>query len=213
MHTHYFTCKNPPAQQRGVVLVIALIVLVAMTLAAIALVRSVDTTNIIAGNLSFHQAAVHAGDTGTESAVNWLETQTSNTLAGPLPANGYSPTWNPKYPLTSGESWDDYWNNVLAPQSVQVMFDNNGVPSAAGANATDAAGNTVLYAIQRMCNDNAGVNCLVVPANTVLVKGNSQDISQMGQLQVTGQHYYRITTKITGPRNTVSYVQAIIASN
>jgi Tfp pilus assembly protein PilX len=39
--------------QQGVVLLMALIMLVALTLAGIALVRSVDTTNLIAGNLAF----------------------------------------------------------------------------------------------------------------------------------------------------------------
>ena len=43
-------------KQRGVVLFIALIALVAMSLAAVALVRSVDTATIIAGNLAFKQS-------------------------------------------------------------------------------------------------------------------------------------------------------------
>ena len=42
--------------QQGVILFIALIVLVAMSLAGIALMRSVDTNVLIAGNLAFRQA-------------------------------------------------------------------------------------------------------------------------------------------------------------
>ena len=61
--------------QQGVVLVIALIILVAMTLAGIALVRSVDTTNIIAGNIAFQQAAVHSGEAGAEAAIRFIETK------------------------------------------------------------------------------------------------------------------------------------------
>src|SRR4051794_33864237 len=49
-------------RQQGVVLLIALIVLVAMTLAGIGLVRSVDTGNMVAGNLAFKQGATLAGD-------------------------------------------------------------------------------------------------------------------------------------------------------
>ncbi|MBK7423656.1 MAG: hypothetical protein IPJ48_11460 [Propionivibrio sp.] len=45
------------ARQGGVVLMIALIILVALTIGGIALVRSVSTTSIIAGNLAFQQAA------------------------------------------------------------------------------------------------------------------------------------------------------------
>ena len=75
-------------RQSGVVLIVALIMLIAMTLAALALVRSVDTTNIIAGNLSFQQAATHAGDRGVESAIAWVENN-AGLLSGNVPASGY----------------------------------------------------------------------------------------------------------------------------
>ena len=48
--------------QHGVVLLISLIVLVAMTLAGIAVMRSVDTNVLIAGNLAFRNAALSAAD-------------------------------------------------------------------------------------------------------------------------------------------------------
>jgi type IV pilus assembly protein PilX len=67
--------KNRPqtlSAQRGVIMIIALIVLVAMTLGGIAMVRSVYTTNLIAGNLAFRESAVSSGDTGVEAAVAFL---------------------------------------------------------------------------------------------------------------------------------------------
>ena len=57
------------ARQRGISLMMSMIVLVALTLAGIALMRSVDTTTIIAGNLAFQQAATNSGDTGIETAI------------------------------------------------------------------------------------------------------------------------------------------------
>ena len=59
-------------RQHGVVLFIALIILVAMTLAGIALVRSVDTNNIISGNLAFKQSSLLAADRGIQAAFVWL---------------------------------------------------------------------------------------------------------------------------------------------
>ncbi len=59
-------------RQRGVVLLITLIVLVAMMLAGIGMVRSVDTGNIIAGNVAFRQATLQAGDAGMQTAFNML---------------------------------------------------------------------------------------------------------------------------------------------
>jgi len=78
-----------PARQRGVVLIIALIVLVAMTLAGIALVRSVDTSNIIAGNMAFQQSATHLGDVGAETAIAWLRANPI-LLSNDNASNGYT---------------------------------------------------------------------------------------------------------------------------
>lgn len=190
----------PRARQRGVVLLIALIVLVAMTLAGIALVRSVDTTNIIAGNLAFKQAATHSGDTGIEAAIAWLEQNSGGVIlqTDNLP-NGYAatrqdPTINPK------QTWDNYWTNVLAGRSITL--------------ATDAAGNTASYSIQRMCNATGdpvapATGCSVSPSASVST-ANSQDAGSIA-LQYSSQVYYRITSRVVGPRNTVSYVQAVIA--
>ena len=61
-----------PSRVRGAVLFISLIVLVAMTLAGIAMMRSVDTGNLIAGNLAFEQGAMQAADRGIEQAFQWL---------------------------------------------------------------------------------------------------------------------------------------------
>jgi Tfp pilus assembly protein PilX len=66
---------SPPHKQRGVVLLIALIMLVAMTLAGIGMMRSVDTGSVIAGNLAFKQATLNASDTGTSGGFN-------NVMAG-----------------------------------------------------------------------------------------------------------------------------------
>ena len=61
---------NLPAAQRGVVLMVSLIILVALTLGGLALVRSVGTANFIAGNLAFQQAATHASQSGIEDGIN-----------------------------------------------------------------------------------------------------------------------------------------------
>src|SRR3989442_13982461 len=49
---------SPRARQRGTILIIALIVLVAMTLAALATMRSVATSTITAGNMRLRQRHV-----------------------------------------------------------------------------------------------------------------------------------------------------------
>lgn len=189
------------ASQQGVVLMITLIVLVAMTLAAIALVRSTNTTNLIAGNLAFQQAATNSGDQGTEAAIVWLEQNNSgtylhadhNTSGDQL---GYSSIRQDPVP---GQTWENFWNTVLSNQSISL--------------APDAAGNTVSYAIQRMCRlpgaPSSGTGCAVSSATATTV-GNSEDAGTV-VLQYSSQVFYRITSRIVGPRNTVSFVQTIVA--
>jgi type IV pilus assembly protein PilX len=63
---------NAPHKQRGVVLLIALIMMVAMTLAAIGMMRSVDTGSVIAGNMAFKKATLSASDAGMSAAFNAL---------------------------------------------------------------------------------------------------------------------------------------------
>lgn len=186
-------------RQAGVVLIIALIVLVAMSLAAIALVRSIDTTNIIVGNLGFKQAATQSGDTGIESATAWLERNNNAALNNNLAANGYFAS---RVDPTAGQSWDAFWTATLAAQAVTL--------------APDAAGNTVSYVIHRLCNQagsrdpnvNPGISCSVSP----VAAGNDCVEAGCGQnkLNAAAQLYYRITARVAGPRNTVSYVQAVV---
>ena len=193
------------ARQRGVVLMMALIVLVAMTLAGIALVRSVDTSNVIAGNLAFQQAATNSGDAGTETAALWLQSNSGGTtLHNDIPAQGYSASIQP--PPAIGQSWDEYWKVVLVPD-----------PSKVVTLATDAAGNTVAYAIQRLCNATGdpattgpgSPGCAVTQSSAA--SGTSSKTAGTVALLYSSQIYYRITTRIAGPRNTVSYIQTIVA--
>ena len=191
------------ARQAGVVLMMALIVLVAMTLAGIALVRSVDTSNLIAGNLAFQQSATNAGDAGTEAAVNWLQANNSGTtLFGNIYGQGYAAS---RQDPAAGQSWAGFWSAVLVPAGQVVTL------------APDAAGNTVSYTIQRLCN---GVGdptttgpfspkCAVT--QTLGALASSSKTAGTVALIYSSQIYYRITARIAGPRNTVSYVQTIVA--
>ncbi len=192
--------ERAPARQRGVTLIVTLIVLVSMLIAMIGLTRSVDTTNIIAGNLSFKQAAVHSGDAGVEAAIAWIEKNAGGGLWMDNQAAAYhSKIENP----AAGQSWDDYWTNVLQPWGVITL-------------PQDSAGNTVAYTVHRLCPSPGDPNTpgQVCASSTQQITSTKMSTSQgAGQTALTSlsQQYYRITVQITGPRNTVSYVQAVVA--
>ena len=75
----------PRAKQRGIVLILVLIGLVAMTLAGIALVRGSQTSSMIAGNFAFRQASLAAADTAVELAFAQLDTILAGLAEPPYP--------------------------------------------------------------------------------------------------------------------------------
>jgi type IV pilus assembly protein PilX len=188
-------------RQQGVVLMIALIMLVALTLAGIALVRSVDTTNIIAGNLAFKQSAANAGDIGVESAIAWLElNKTGAGLHQDVLVSGYAASWQPAIGAT--QTWDQYWT---------LLDGNNQIVTVTPSPLT---GYTVKFAIQRLCNTSGDPVTVALDCATSQTTSNSAGSSRGAgviQLLFASAVYYRITTRVEGPRNTVSYIQTIVS--
>lgn len=198
-------------KQRGLVLFLALMALVVLSLAAVALIRSVDTSTLIAGNLAFKQAATTSADAGIDAAIAQLVTmRDSNGTKNVLNDNthtfnitdtaarpGYFSNADPALNLTADATWDDV-NNVLV--------------------GTDASGNTVRYIIQRMCRTaNVAIqtaDCLF--STTTDDTGGQQikfpkDICDGPGCPVPGQTpQVRVTVRVTGPKNTISYVQAFV---
>ena len=175
--------------QDGVVLFIALIVLVAMTLAGIAVMRSVDTNVLIAGNLAFRNAALSAGDAGLEVARNWLTAQTAGDLVNDQVPGYYA-------------NWQDTFNPATFNWTANAMVVG-----------PDGNGNTISYVVHRMCAESAktvdATDCFkVASASTGSTKGGGS--YGVTPLSGTAQPYFRITARVDGPHNTVSYVQAFI---
>ncbi len=195
--------------QHGVVLFIALIVLVALTMAGIALVRSVDTSNVIAGNLAFKQGTVQGADLGIERAVAVLPTIISTSLeSNQLFASGSAAPNNYWYYATRRE---DDANGIPTTKT----FGSAGTATAINwANVPTAAtsyGNTVQVVIDRLCKGPAPVtdiqgNCF---ADDPVAGGTKK----AGGVVFSGTTvvYYRVTVRVVGPRNTTSVVQAILS--
>jgi Tfp pilus assembly protein PilX len=188
----------PPSRprERGVVLVISLIVLVALTLAGIALVRSTDTGNVISGNLAFRMAALQAVDTGVEAAFTAVTgpggfAQSADVANSSNPAGLYFPTIND----ANGDGMPDVtWSAIVG---------------------TDVQGNTVRWVVERLCAQNVGVaqadqiatNCAVVPGPPNM----SFKAGAVGPNNPVQSVAYRITVQVEGPRNTVVFSQSVIA--
>jgi Tfp pilus assembly protein PilX len=189
-------------RQRGVVLYIALAVMVVMMLAGVAVLRSVGTGQGVSGNLAFKQNATSAGDRGVVAALTYLRpaapapAPTTGELAADQPNRGYFASWNAAFDPTTYD-WDA--NTSAAGPVLEAVAD-------------DGTRNRVRYLIHRMCNtagplEPPNVCVSVVGANT-LNTGISGGLSGPGGTVLPA--YFRITTRVDGPRNTVSYTQVVV---
>jgi type IV pilus assembly protein PilX len=200
--------------QEGVVLFIALIALMVMSLAAVVLVRSVDTSTLIAGNLAFKQAATAAADAGVAAALPWMVTTQA--------AQGAKDPWlDATHAFNIDSASTGYYSSIATP--VNLFADATWASGASreGTGATfvagvdSATGNNVRYIIQRMCRV---ANQVITAANCLLSDSSEGNGSKRGRLSyeaglstganAAGSPIYRITARVIGPKNSVSYIQA-----
>jgi len=206
-------------QQRGVILFIALIVMVVMSLAAIALMRSVDTTTAVIGNLAFRQASMLPANFAMEDAVAGLfadANPASIARISDITADDLAQNYCSTHPC-GGDGADDAFG---VPPKLQTI-------AAAGARVRkqqDGAGNTITYLIERMCNPAAaGIPAVVAPAAGPASTRSWCDMAPPKQPPGATindpsagldfrQVFYRVTVRVDGPAgtNTVSFAQAML---
>jgi type IV pilus assembly protein PilX len=201
-------CTTPSWRQSGVVLFVALIVMVAMSLAAIALIRSVDTTNAIVGNLGFRLASILPANASIEQAAAALfpDEDVLNVGSIPdkrinLPAENYV-ACRQGLPTCPGPAEDARGvPAVLQKKSTALTLTKQ-------FNDTVQTGTQVTYLIERMClqpGDATTKNCDLVPP-----KGNPGDTIGDAGSGGTSVPYYRVTVRVDGPKNTASFLQAML---
>jgi Tfp pilus assembly protein PilX len=211
-------------RQRGLVLLIAMIALVVLSLAAVALIRTVDSATIIAGNLAFKQSTTASGEAALIRANQWLATQAAvdppvgfdnNNLAVGYYATMTSLTALRGLPsekvyeaLTADATW-------AVANSQAAIVKCNGIDSD-----KDCSGNTIRYVIERMCSHpgaaegsalaNPLQKCLFGPS---VESGGSHKPCQGGGCSPAGAEaspMFRITARSAGPKNTFGYIQSFV---
>jgi type IV pilus assembly protein PilX len=178
-------------KQRGVVMFVALAVLILMTLAGLAMLRQMGGSVSIAGNLAFKQNATSVADIGTETALAFLRINT--TLQSDQPAAGYYSSWH-----KADVDPASYFVAPAAPVTPPTFDAGNG--------------NSVSYVIHRLCelpNLDANAPTQHCSRTGVQKPGNSGYGGNVYGAN-TFAPYFRVTTRVTGPRNTVSYIQVVL---
>ena len=224
---------------RGISLLFALLALVAMSLAAVALVRSVDTSAMVMGNLGFKQDATARADQVTQAAIvalsNMADLTTDDASAG--------------YYATAHESIDATGQRHSDPTRALINWDMDGcdyaseasqatcVVSPAPEEELDNGGGTARYAIFRLCSqagspEDPGNQCARPKPSMSAGEGSEpgetdsnlppkrREIKYGEDMRFTDDPddppgtyqgvYYRIVVRVIGARNSTSFVETIV---
>lgn len=200
---HQVTLKN----QKGIALFVSLIALVILLLAAVALVRSTDTALLISGNFAVKRDLANEAENAVQAAF------TKFASSGGL--NSESARW-------SDSAAANYSSSVLPsnPQGVpNILLDTDTAYSAVNTSAISSTFNGVSYryVIDRLCpktGDPNGQHCVTGKA-LANAGGNARNPTEnggSGSPSAPGKVVYRITVRVTDPRQTQSFIQTTFKS-
>jgi hypothetical protein len=195
--------RRSPASQGGVVLFVALIAMVILSLAGVALVRSVDSSTAVAGNLAFRQASIAPVNQAIEQAVDALFK--SKLIVSPV-ANDLAHNYFAS--LQAGEK----------PNGVPALLSGNystmkAAYAGAGLPAPTVDPLTKLeirQMIERVCSvDGAATigTCDLLPPK-VSPAGTDNEVKR---IPIPPIPHFRVTVRVDLPgTNTVTYAQAFL---
>lgn len=209
-------------KQRGMSLIFALLALLALSLGAVALVRSVDSGTTVLGNLGFKQETVASTERATQTAIEWLAAN-ATTLDADNTAVGYYASATDNLDATGQLSSNNSrvlvdWNGDTCAYASGTVTGKCTLAARTVASASATEPVTLRYAIFRLCSltgaPTATGNSCAAPANSGAGVANdkgSLDYSKPAPLTGTAQGtYYRIVVQAVGARSTSSITETIV---
>jgi hypothetical protein len=188
------------SHQRGLVLMLVLIVLGILALAGAAVMRSVDIGNTIAGNHSFHQSAMHASDRAVTLAIANMQAIVNAGGSNADRPNQYFSNRQTALDARGFPSTIDW-------SAVGCVNERGGVVS--GSCTQDDGGYKVQYVIERLCTEDPAAG------STQSVRAVCEhDVELPGSVIVDPQQipvHYRVIVRVRGPRNTEGWYEALAA--
>ncbi|MEB0139487.1 MULTISPECIES: hypothetical protein [unclassified Undibacterium] len=190
--------RGSMVRQRGIILFVTLIALVILMISGIALVRSFDTSLLLAGNLAFKRDLINQGERGIAAA------RTALLAGGTLGSDTLR--------LTSLAS-SNYSATILASDArgLPLMLTDDSLWTMTGSDIVDnTSGVTIRYVIDRLCNlsgSTSTANCVL--GSTSAPQAASANIQP---IVPSGSVIYRVSIRVSGPRNTQSYMQSTLST-
>jgi type IV pilus assembly protein PilX len=216
--------------QRGTTLLFALITLVALMLATLGLVRSVDSSAMLLGNIGFKQDATSAADRATRTAIKWLSDNRSALNIDLTESGYYASTQEYAANGTTARPPVDATGKQLSGQVNRQLVDwdgdncdaaQDGSFSACTIGAASAGtinGNRASYAIFRLCNKagdyntDTSISCAkpMSTSNTSASGRGELNYAEPTRFNSTSGPYYRVVVRVLGARNTASFTETIV---
>lgn len=178
---------NRRSQQQGVTMVVVLVLLTVMLLGGLAMARMTEVGTLATGNAAFKETALQASEVGIHTAFTDLTGMASEDAD------------------TGG-----WYFATVQPQ------DANGIPTLNfdAARQIVVGAYTVAYAIDRQCDGSAGA--VIDPLRQCLLrivvdpKKPPCRSSDCQKLDPPTTRQYRITVRVTGPKDTQVWVQSLV---
>jgi type IV pilus assembly protein PilX len=206
-----------PERQRGVSLIFALLTVAALSLAAVALIRAVDTGSTILGNLSFKQDTLLGADEATRRATQWLWANRADVaLHNDIATKGYSaslidaldPTGTTSAATRVLVNWADKpcsgtYARCLTPSDDTVTLTSGVSAQYVVLRLCSAAGDPALGTIQ--CSQPLSASNT---GSSERGEISAQNPSHLGGAALA--QYYRIVVRAQGVRKTVSTTETLV---
>lgn len=166
---------------RGVTMLVVLLLMSVMLLGGLALARMTEIGVMATGNSSYREASLQASEVGVNTAYARVRTLTNEE--------------------TNAGNW--YWATMQAQTA--------GLPTVTWASAPEVVvgSYSVRYVVERMC-DTAPVTATL---RQCLVKQVPQTASSrvgVEELDPPNSRQFRITVRVTGPKDTETWVQSLV---
>ena len=183
-----------PSRQRGVVLVFTLIILLILSIGAVALVRSMKTSLATAGNLSFRRDLVNQGEQAVSAVMAAFKTGAFTSSSA----------------TDADNSAANYSSTVLATnaQGVPNALLSNTAFGRVGTSVNDIVGATpdvnIRYIVDRLCSATGPSSGALCVQTTAAPTGGTAPGNGLPPPSAT---VYRLSVRVSGPRSTQVFIQ------
>jgi type IV pilus assembly protein PilX len=187
------------SRQHGMSLLVTLLAMLILSVSAVALIHSFDTSLLLAGNLAFKRDLVNEGERGMAAAIVLFD---SGALADDSARTADLLTSN-------------YSSRILEvnARGIPLVLINDTTFSGAHMSAADIADSTtgvkIRTVIDRQCADAGSFD-----ATSCVYTPSTSDVGGTNWVKKAGSDYmpvYRISVRVSGPRNTQVFLQTTLS--